>query len=74
MVTVYPRGAASYQPELAKGAGVTEEIRYFLNIIESKQENMKNPPESAAQSVRLVSLLEESSNHGGRPVVLKEEV
>ena len=40
VVTVYPRGAASYQPELAKGAGVTEEIRYFLNIIESKQEKV----------------------------------
>ena len=41
------------------------EIEYFLSLIESGMENSKNPPESAAETVRLVEAAWKSADMGG---------
>ncbi len=66
-VMVYPRSGEPFQADLAyEEGGIEREIAYFANIISSGQPNLKNPPESAAASVKLAETLLQSSKAGGR--------
>ena len=64
-LTVYPRDSEPYQPQVDSRSMYTNEIEFLLDAIETGAENRKNPPESAAQSVRLVEILRASADQGG---------
>ncbi len=67
-VTVYTRDDKEFKPELVSTGGYEGEIEYFVNMINSKSENIKNPPESAALSLKLIETLRESAESGGKIV------
>ena len=69
-VTVYLRDGESFQPALTGGTGIANEIEYLVGLIESGGENYKNPPESAAQTVKLAEALCQSAEKGGEQVFL----
>lgn len=64
-LTVYPRGAEAYCPEMPVDDCYFNEIKFFVESIESNGENLANPPESAATTIKLVNKLIESSNKNG---------
>lgn len=70
-VTVYPAdGSASYPAELRGGStGIAGEIDYLLNLIENGGENILNTPVSAYNTVRLVEVLHQSAEAGGKRLV-----
>jgi predicted dehydrogenase len=66
VVTVYPRDGKSFTADLPYAEnGIEREIAYFAGLLESGEENLKNPPESAAQTVRLAEALRDSALQGG---------
>ncbi|HBP38607.1 MAG TPA: gfo/Idh/MocA family oxidoreductase [Clostridiales bacterium] len=66
VVTVYPRSGASFTADLPyEEGGIEREIAYFISLIESGRPNEKNPPESAALTVRLAETLRDSALQGG---------
>ena len=69
-VTVYLRDGESFQPALTGGTGIANELEYLVGLIESGGENYKNPPESAAQTVKLAEALCQSAEKGGEQVFL----
>jgi len=70
-ITVYPNdGSASYEPEFKHIGGIEGEIDYYLNLLENGGENTKNPPESAADTIRLVEKCYKSADLGGQRVEL----
>jgi predicted dehydrogenase len=71
-VNVYPNDGEPYEPEMENLDGILREIEYFTGIIESGADNLKNPPESAANSVKLVETMRESALHGGKEIYFTE--
>ncbi len=69
-VTVYPRGAEAFTPEISTVDGYSAEIEYLVDIINGEIENTKNRPESAALSVKLVETLIDSANKNGEKISL----
>ncbi|MBO7375860.1 MAG: Gfo/Idh/MocA family oxidoreductase [Clostridia bacterium] len=68
-VTVYPNdGSAPYEAEYRHVSGIEGEIDYYLDLLESGKENTKNPPESAAATVRLVEAAWRSADLGGERI------
>lgn len=66
-LTVYPKdGSESYLAELCNISGIEGELAYFSGVITGERENTKNPPESAARTIRLVEALRESADSGGK--------
>ena len=47
---------------------MAEESRFFADLIQNGGENVKNPPESAANTVALVEALIQSAEAGGKRV------
>lgn len=68
VVTVYPRNGEKFTPELCTVDGYEGEIEFFLDTILSGEENTKNPPESAAMSVKLIETLRESAKKKGEKI------
>ena len=65
-VRVYPADCSEpYLADFPHYDGMYSEIEYFLSLIESGMENSKNPPESAAETVRLVEAAWKSADMGG---------
>ncbi len=64
-ITVYPRGGEAYQPELPTDDCYFNEIKFFVESIVNGTENLANPPESAALSIKLINKLIESSDKNG---------
>lgn len=65
-VTVYPAdGSEPFTPEYPHRGGIEGEIDYYLDLLESGEENTKNPPESAAATIRLVEAARESAEKDG---------
>ncbi len=60
--------------EATKAEGLTpnnayaDEIFYFVDVIEGKIENTKNPPESSAMTIKLVNTLAESADKNGEVI------
>ena len=69
-ITVYPMEGSPFSPELPQINHMTEEIRAFCAVIRGAQ-NLKNPPESARNTVALMERLFESAAHDGEIVKLK---
>ena len=69
-ITVYPNdtSVAPYHPDVPHIGGIEGEIDYYLNLLENGGENTKNPPESAAGTVRLVEACWKSADLGGARV------
>lgn len=64
-VTVYPYEGEAFSPELSGDSMYMKEIEYLIDIFVKGEQNVQNPPESAAQSVRLVETLRQSSREHG---------
>lgn len=72
-VKVYPRDGQPYRIDLPYDQdGILREITYLINLLESGADNQKNPPESAAQTVRLAEILRDSALQGGVRLPFKE--
>ena len=65
-VTVYPKeeGAEPIKVELDQMPAFAHEISYFADVVTGKTVNTKNPPESAAMTVKLVEKMRESAKTG----------
>ncbi|MBS5570677.1 MAG: Gfo/Idh/MocA family oxidoreductase [Clostridiales bacterium] len=72
-VMVYPRSGEPYRAELNGPDGYTGEIEFFVDTIASQEKNIKNPPESAATTIRLIETLRESALAGGERIPFKPE-
>lgn len=71
-ITVYPNDLSEpYEPEWTHCGGIEGEINYYLSLLESGEENLKNPPESAAATIRLVEAAWKSADEGGARVTFK---
>ena len=68
VVTVYPAEGEPYEAELPKADRMAEEIRFLAMSILEDSENVKNPPESAMMTVKLVETLRESIAQKGATV------
>ena len=65
-MTVYPKdGAEPYTISLESISGQESELAYFCDVINGKIENEKNPPSSAATTIRLVEHLRQSADACG---------
>lgn len=64
-ITVYPREGEPFEPEFDQSNMYANEIEFFVNLLTTGATNEKNPPESAACSVKLVEALRESAKQGG---------
>jgi len=72
-IMVYPNDySAGYEPEWKRIGGIEGEIDYYLDLIENNKENEKNPPESAAETIRLVEAAYESADNGGIRIPFKK--
>ena len=71
-VKVYPKdGTESFIAPPKNLNGQFGELSYLIDVIEGRRENTKNPPESAATTVKLVELLRASADNGGRILEFK---
>jgi len=59
-ITVYPEDGEKYVADIEIKDHMAEEIRYFATTILENKPNDKNPPESAAASVKMIETLRES--------------
>ncbi len=63
---VYPRdGAEAYEAEYDTSDCYYNEIAFFVDTIINNKENVGNPPESAALTIKLINTLMESSDKNG---------
>ncbi|MBQ1246265.1 MAG: hypothetical protein IIX90_06495 [Clostridia bacterium] len=63
---VYPRdGAEAYGADYEPNNCYCSEIEFFVDTIVNGKENLGNPPESAALTIKLVNTLIESSDKNG---------
>ncbi|MBR7095719.1 MAG: Gfo/Idh/MocA family oxidoreductase [Clostridia bacterium] len=70
-VTVYPVGGESFEASLPATNHMAEEIRYLAGLImDEGAVNEKNPPESAAATIRLIEYLRESAEDGAKLITL----
>lgn len=65
-VMVYPRGKEAYKPALSGPDGYTKQLETFLHLLESKEPDKTNPPESAAATIKLVETLAQSAKNRGQ--------
>lgn len=65
-VTVVPAdGSGEWSPELEKCSDMQREIEYFDTIVANGEENDRNTPESAAETIRLIEALRVSAENDG---------
>ena len=64
-VTIFEKDGMTYKPELSKLDGITNEIAYFVDIIENNKKNTINPAESAATTVKLIETMKKSADRDG---------
>ncbi len=70
-IKVYPDGGEAFEPELPKTHHMAEEIRFLATLIlDPTAKNEKNPPESAAMTIRLIERLKESAEDGAKTITL----
>ena len=71
VITVYPENGEIYKPEIKHVDHMAEEIRYFAStILDDTIKNEKNPPSSAAATVKLIEKLRESAEANGAIITL----
>jgi len=64
-VTVFPYEGESFRAEITPADMYMKEIEYITDIFQSGEPNLQNPPESAAESIRLAATLKKSAANGG---------
>jgi len=64
-VTVYPYEGDVFQADIVGADMYMKEIEYIVDTFVNGTANTQNPPESAAQSIRLAETLKQSSLQGG---------
>lgn len=70
-LTVYPEDGEAFEPELPATNHMAEEIRYLAGLIMDEDAvNEKNPPESAAATIRLIEYLRESADTDAKLITL----
>lgn len=72
-VTVYPRGGEKFVPELSPIDGYEGEIEFFADVIETGKENIKNPPESAATTLKLIETMRKSAENNGKKITFTKD-
>ncbi|MCL2352094.1 MAG: Gfo/Idh/MocA family oxidoreductase [Firmicutes bacterium] len=65
VVTVFPHGGEPYKPALPAEDMYMNEIEFLVDTIISGGTNDRNPPESAAATVRLIEALKKSAERAG---------
>jgi predicted dehydrogenase len=65
---VHPAGGEAYEPNPDGIDMYAAEIRYFAETILEDLPNGKNPPESAAESVKVIEALRRSAAQGGEKI------
>ncbi len=68
VITVYPVEGEKFSPELVCESGYKREAAYLARLIETGEENTRNKPEAAAETIRLIEALRQSNEQGGEPV------
>ena len=68
VLKVFPAEGEPFVPDLENADMYAEEIRYFVDTILNDLPNTVNPPESAAQSVKVIEALRESAASGGEKI------
>lgn len=63
VITVYPRGGEEYKPDVENDDFYYNEIEFFVNLITNGGVNDQNSPESAANTIKLIETLIESSDN-----------
>ncbi|MBE6757650.1 MAG: Gfo/Idh/MocA family oxidoreductase [Ruminococcaceae bacterium] len=66
VVTVYPYEGDAFKADITPADMYMKEIEYITDIFVSGQPNLQNPPESAAESIRLAATLKQSADNGGQ--------
>ncbi len=64
-MTVYPYEGETFKAEITPADMYMKEIEYITDIFQSGEANLQNPPESAAESIRLAATLKQSADNGG---------
>lgn len=64
-VTVFEKDGTVHKPELPKLDGFTNEIDYFVDIIENNRENTVNPAKSTAMTIKLIEVMKKSADRNG---------
>ena len=67
-VTVYPYDGESFSPQLSSESMYMKEIEYLIDIYENGKVNLQNPPESAAESIRLAETAKLSATKNGEVI------
>lgn len=75
-ITVYPRNGEStgekWSPKLEGDNFFANELNFITDVISEGRENVTNPPESAAATIRLCELLKQSADEKGAIVSCEE--
>lgn len=66
VVTVYPHDGQPFTPKLSTANGYTSEISHFIDLTEGAKDGKKNHVRSAAETIRIINLLTECAENGGR--------
>ena len=73
-LTVYPKGTGEpYKVELPREGMYYLELEYFSRVVAGEFKNEKNPPSSAAKTIRLIELMRESANKNGEKILLPKD-
>lgn len=67
-VTVHTDKGEILKPEIGSHDPYASEAEYFINLIENGGEDLKNPADSSAISVKLIETLRESAMQGGMQI------
>lgn len=65
VVTVYPYEGESFKADITPADMYMKELEYITDIFVNGEPNLQNPPESAAESIRLAVTLKQSADKGG---------
>ena len=72
-LTVYPKESGEpYKVELPREGRYYLELEYFSRVVSGEFKNEKNPPSSAAKTIRLIELMRESINKNGEKILLSK--
>ncbi len=65
-VTVYPLDGEPYEAELSAESGYTAELSHFSDVSQGERDHGKNHVRDAAETIRIINLLAQSAEDGGR--------
>ncbi|MBQ0101183.1 MAG: Gfo/Idh/MocA family oxidoreductase [Firmicutes bacterium] len=72
-VTVYPIEGEPFGVDLSAESGYTSEIAHFSDVAQGEKDHGKNHVRGAAETIRIINLLAESAEKGGRVIRVEKE-